>query len=93
MIRPSLDPADAPFVGGCVPPELTPVPEPCPVPEPYSYPRLTLFQTFQKGPALYLAFRRGPAFQTFQTFQKESALYLVFVFAAAGLCLPPRPSA
>ena len=29
----------------------------------------------------------------FQTFQKGSVLYLVFVLAAAGLCLPPRPSA
>ncbi|CAL8378500.1 unnamed protein product [Boreogadus saida] len=46
-------------------PELTPVPEPCPVPEPYSFPRVPLFQifqTFQKGPALYLAFQRGAAF-------------------------------
>ncbi|CAL8400512.1 unnamed protein product [Boreogadus saida] len=50
------------------------------------------FQTFQKGPALYLAFPRGSAFQTFQTFQKGPAIYLVFadagnlwVFAVAGL--------
>ncbi|CAL8285724.1 unnamed protein product [Boreogadus saida] len=46
-------------------PELTPVPEPCPVPEPYSFPRVPLFQifqTFQKGPALYLAFQRGAVF-------------------------------
>ncbi|CAL8395505.1 unnamed protein product [Boreogadus saida] len=46
-------------------PELTPVPEPCPVPEPYSFPRVPLFQifqTFQKGSALYLVFQMGPAF-------------------------------
>ncbi|CAL8352017.1 unnamed protein product [Boreogadus saida] len=43
------------------------------------------FLTFQKGPALYLAFPRG---STFQTFQKGPALYLAIVFADAGhLCV------
>ncbi|CAL8340912.1 unnamed protein product [Boreogadus saida] len=72
------------------PPELTPAPEPCLVPEPYSFLRVPLFlnyQTFQKGPTLYLPSQRGPALQTFQTFQKGPALYLTFLQRGPALYL------
>ncbi|CAL8314665.1 unnamed protein product [Boreogadus saida] len=73
MIRPSFDPADALFVGGCVWAYVY-----CSAVA--SMPGLEgalrtirVRMTSQKGPALYLAFlQRGPA------------LYLAFVFADAG---------
>ncbi|CAL8362581.1 unnamed protein product [Boreogadus saida] len=65
LVFSSGDMGPSPTKNGLIAPELTPVPEPCPVPEPYSFPRgplFQIFQTFRKGPALYLAFQRGAAF-------------------------------